>query len=159
MWSAVYSIYFIALFSLTAAAPLTPEAVTAAVKKVYRNTLCWCLCVPPTKHDEILANYPPEDHSRVLVDWWFFMDPTPSWRRLIHQLDCYGESEIADKIRHNVEPVEGTYVVYMHASVQLHVTSFILLSELLAVLEEAQSFELGGWGPGKANICLLGLTH
>ena len=41
----------------------------------------------------------------------------------------------------------------MHASVQLRVASFTLLFELLlAVLEEAQSFELGGWGPGKANV-------
>ena len=49
--------------------------------------------------------------------------------------------------------------VYIHASMRLRVASFTLLFELLAVLEEAQSFELGGWGPGKANVCLLGLTH
>ena len=40
----------------------------------------------------------------------------------------------------------------MHASVQLRVASFTLLVELLAVLEEVQSFEQGGWGPGKANV-------
>ena len=40
----------------------------------------------------------------------------------------------------------------MHASVQLHVASFTLLVELLAVLEEAQSFELGGWGAGKTIV-------
>ena len=35
---------------------------------------------------------------------------------------------------------------------QLRVASFTLLFELLAVLEEAQSFELGGWGPGKTIV-------
>ena len=107
MWSAVYSVDFIALFSLTAAAPLTPEAVTEAVKEVTWDHLCDCLYVPPSKRGEILAHYQPENHRRVLVDWWFSTDPTPSWRRLIHRLDCRGESETADKIRHNAEPVEG----------------------------------------------------
>ena len=107
MWSAVYSVNFIALFSLTAAAPLTPEAVTEAVKKVKWEILCGCLYVPPSKRAEIGDHYPPEDHLRVLVDWWLSTDPTPSWRRLIHRLDCCGASETADKIRHNAEPVEG----------------------------------------------------
>ena len=103
----MYSVNFIALFSLTAASPLTPEAVTEAAKEVDWWKLCWCLCVPRSKRDEILAHYLPEDLRRVVVDWWFSTDPTPSWRRLIHQLDEYGASETADKIRHNVEPVEG----------------------------------------------------
>ena len=111
MWSAVYSVNFIALFSLTAAAPLTPEAVTEAVKEVEWKWLCICLCVPDSKRDEIRDHYPPEDHRRVLVDWWLSTDPTPSWRRLIHRLDFYDYSEIeihvADKIRHNAEPVDG----------------------------------------------------
>jgi len=107
--------YSIVLFSLTAAAPLTPEAVTDAVKDVKWDDLCQCLYVPDSKCNEIKAHYPPEDHKRVLVDWWFSTDPAPSWRKLIHQLDCrdyWGEdhsscSRIADKIRHNAEPVEG----------------------------------------------------
>ena len=120
--------------------------------------LCRCLYVPPSKRDDIRDHYPPTDHRRVLVDWWFSTDPTPSWRRLIQQLDCTFESKTADKIRHNAEPVEGMLCTY-YASVRLRVALFTLLFELLAVLEEAQSFELGGCGPGKANICLLGLTH
>ena len=107
IWSAVYSVNFIALFSLTAAAPLTPEAVTEAVKEVKWVFLCDCLYVPGSKHDEILAHYPPDDHRRGVVDWWFSTDPTPSWRRLIQRLDDWDESETADKIRHNAEPVEG----------------------------------------------------
>ena len=107
MWSAVYSVNFIALFSLTAAAPLTPEAVTEAVKEVSWWTLCWCLCAPDSKRYEIGDHYPPEDRRRVVVDWWFSTDPTPSWRRLISRLDLFNESETADKIRHNAEPVEG----------------------------------------------------
>ena len=107
MWSAVYSVNFIALFSLTAAAPLTPEAVTEAVEEVWWRTLCGCLCAPDSKRDEIQDHYPPEDRRRVLVDWWLSTDPTPSWRRLIRQLDYYGYSVTADKIRHNAEPVEG----------------------------------------------------
>ena len=103
----MFSVYFIALFSLTAAAPLTPETVIEAVEEVTWETLCLCLCVSQSKYYEILANYPPKSHRRVLVDWWFFMDPAPSWRRLIHRLDEFNESETADKIRHNAEPVEG----------------------------------------------------
>ena len=98
---------FIALFSLTAAAPLTPETVTAAVKEVTWDDLCWYLHVPPSKHDEILAHSPSEDHRRVLVDWWFITNPAPSWRELIHRLDFFCGLGTAANIRHNAEPVEG----------------------------------------------------
>ena len=105
--------YSIVLFSLTAVAPLTPEAVTDAVKEVDWGLLCQCLYVPDSKCDEIKAHYPPEDHRKVLVDWWFSTDSAPSWRRLIQRLDYWGDegysscSRAADKIRHNAEPVEG----------------------------------------------------
>jgi len=106
-------ITFIALLSLYAAAPLTPETVTQAVKEVDFKRLCGCLCVPDSKRDEIKVQYPPNAHRKGLVDWWFSTNPAPSWRRLIHGLDLYSQGsdtlcrKAADKIRRNAEPVQG----------------------------------------------------
>jgi len=71
------------LFFLAAATPLTPEAVTEAVKEADLDQLAWCL-YGTSRVDDIKSHYPPEDHRRVLVDWWFSTDPAPSWRRLIY---------------------------------------------------------------------------
>jgi len=95
------------LFFLAAATPLTPEAVTEAVKEADLDQLAWCL-YGTSRVDDIKSHYPPEDHRRVLVDWWFSTDPAPSWRRLIYRLDAsLFLSTTADKIRHNAEPVQG----------------------------------------------------
>ena len=118
---------FIALFFLTAVAPLTPEAVTEAVKEVDWGLLCRCLGVPESKCDEIEAHHPPEDHKRVLVDWWFSTDPAPSWRRLIHQLD-YGYE--GDKIPYSPEPVQGMLSTLMWVCMDIHCSewyNFILV--------------------------------
>jgi len=101
------------LFSMTTGAPLTPEVVTEAVKDMEWGDLCWCLRAPNSKCDEIRTQYPPRDHRRVLVGWWFSTDPAPSWRRLIQRLDARKDTETADKIRCNAEPVEGMLSTYM----------------------------------------------
>ena len=110
---AVYGVKFIALLSLSAAAPLTPDTVIQAVKEVDLKRLCGCLCVPDSKRDKIKVQYPPNAHRMGLVGWWFSTYPAPSWRRLIHGLDLYSEGsdtlcrKTADKIRGNAEPVQG----------------------------------------------------
>ena len=96
------------MFSMATAVPLTQETVTEAVKEVKWDDLCWCLRVPPSKCQEIRTQSLADNHSRLLVDWWLSTDPAPSWRRLIHQLDCR-DTRSANKIRHNAEPVQGTF--------------------------------------------------
>jgi len=97
------------LFSLSAAAPLTVEAVTEAVKEVDWKGLCWYLYVPYSKGVEIEKCYPANCRRKELVAWWLSTDPAPCWRRLIHRLDFWDATAIADKIRHNAEPVQGMW--------------------------------------------------
>jgi len=93
---------------MATAVPLTPETVTEAVKDVQWDDLCWCLRAAPSKCQEIRTQFLADDHKRLLVDWWLSTDPAPSWRRLIHQLDCR-DTRSANKIRRNVEPVQGMF--------------------------------------------------
>ena len=99
--------------------PLTPEAVTEAVTLVTWDNLCICLRVPASKCDEIELHFLANDRQRVLVEWWLSTDPSPSWRRLIQRLDDSGDTASADKIRCNLEPVQGVFATYIAASVNL----------------------------------------
>ena len=115
------------LFSLIVGVALTPEAVTEAVKEVEWKLLCICLCVPDSKCDEIKSQYPAKYHRKVLVDWWFSTDPAPSWRRLVYRLDVLIllSSETVEKIRCNVEPVQGTLsTLCMYVTCSLIQTAF-----------------------------------
>ena len=104
------------------AVDLTLENVVRAVEGVrnwkgsyffgYPGLGTW-LCVPDTKLDEIEALYSTvEERVRAVVEYWWAVDPTPSWRRIITALDCTEQHQIADQIRHNAEPLTGIlYVV------------------------------------------------
>ena len=97
------------------AVDLTLENVVRAVEGVrnWGRLLGYGLCVPNTKLNEIERLYSTvEERVRAVVEYWWAVDPTPSWRRIITALDCAQEHQIADKIRHKAEPLTGIlYVV------------------------------------------------
>ena len=75
--------------------------------------LGYLLRVPNSKVIEIVELYSTvEERVRAVVEYWWAVDPTPSWRRIITALDDAEEYQIADQIRHNAEPLTGIlYVV------------------------------------------------
>ena len=75
--------------------------------------LGYLLRVPKSKLNEIKELYSTvEERVRAVVEYWWAVDPTPSWRRIITALDDAKERQIADQIRHNAEPLTGIlYVV------------------------------------------------
>ena len=74
---------------------------------------CW-LYVPDTKLNEIEELYSTvEERVRAVVEYWWAVVPTRSWRRIITALDWAKEHQIADKIRHKAERLTGILYVVM----------------------------------------------
>ena len=98
-----------------AGVPLTTSNVLAVVKEVKRWwggvgswSLTRYLCIPESKQKEIKANFPDEmDQKQQAISYWINTDPLASWRRLVIALDEVEETELADSIRSNVEPLTG----------------------------------------------------
>ncbi|CAI8044387.1 hypothetical protein GBAR_LOCUS24627 [Geodia barretti] len=93
--------------------PLTTSNVLAVVREVKRwwsrewsgSLTCW-LRIPESKQKEITANFPDEmDQKQQAISYWINTDPLASWRRLIIALDEMEETELADSIRSNAEPL------------------------------------------------------
>ena len=105
----------VSVISPPTAVALTLENVVRAVERVrnWRETeeeygLGWQLCVPDAVLDEIERNYSTvEGRVRGVVEYWWQVDPSPSWRRIICALDWVEEYQLADEIRHNAEPLTG----------------------------------------------------
>ena len=98
-----------------AGVPLTTSNVLAVVREVKRwwggegsGSLTNWLCIPESKEKEIKANFRDEmDQKQQAISYWIDTDPLTSWRRLVIVLDGVGETELADSIRSNVEPLTG----------------------------------------------------
>ena len=96
----------------TSAPPLTVENVCEAVQGVEWTVLGRRL-IPKDKYDEMkqLQDTSNENHLRAVVERWLggghATGQEPSWRSLILMLDDYGQTQVADKIRHFAEPVLG----------------------------------------------------
>ena len=98
-----------------AGVPLTTSNVLAVVREVkgWRNreesgSLTRWLYIPESKEKEIMATFPDEmDQKQQAISYWINTDPLASWRRLIIALDEMEETELADSIRSNVEPLTG----------------------------------------------------
>ena len=94
---------------------LTTSNVLAVVREVKRwwgewesLPLTYWLHIPESKQKEIMANFPDEmDQKQQAISYWINTDPLASWRRLIVALDWMGETELADSIRSNAEPLTG----------------------------------------------------
>ena len=78
----------------------------------YPRPLAACLYIPESKQNEIRHNFPREmDQKKQMIVYWINTDPLASWRRLITAIDKIGETELADSIRSNAEPLTGIDIV------------------------------------------------
>lgn len=99
------------MFPLSIPAPLlTVDTVQSAVQRLNWMRLGEML-LPRKKVDEIKQQYQSDDDRlHAVVEYWVQgdgRDKEPSWRRIIHELDCANETSIADNIRHFADSVPG----------------------------------------------------
>ena len=67
------------------------------------------LHIPKAKLFEIAERCSTEEACMAaLIQYWLWIDPLASWRRVIHSLDGKSDFERADKIRHYAEDLTGT---------------------------------------------------
>ena len=105
-----------------AGVPLTTSNVLAVVRKVENwwggwgsGSLTLWLFIPESKQEEIKANFPDElDQKKEAISYWINTDPLASWRRLIIALDWMRETELANSIRSNAEPLTGMCIICMY---------------------------------------------
>ena len=109
------SIITLLWFMCTPGVPLTPSNVMGAVEEVGRwwreggvGGLADWLRIPKSKQDEIKRNFPDElEQKKQMISYWINADPLAGWRRLITALDGMRETQLADLIRSNAEPLTG----------------------------------------------------
>ena len=115
----VVSIITMLWFTCTPGVPLTPSNVMGAVEEARRwwgvGGLADRLHIPLSKQDEIKRNFPDElEQKKQMISYWINADPLAGWRRLITALDRMGETQLADLIRSNAEPLTGSPVHNVH---------------------------------------------
>ena len=90
----------LSLFLSPSDTALTVDNVVRELKDVTWNTLCYVLFLPHSQLLKIENEYATENQRRnAAVHFWLFSYPYASWRRLITQLDFYGQHVVADCIR------------------------------------------------------------
>ena len=68
------------------------------------------LRVPERKLEEIEQQHSTQaNQTRATVEYWFSVDPTPSWRRLVEALEFSDQHQAADRVRPYVEPLTGEF--------------------------------------------------
>ena len=66
------------------------------------------LYIPNSKQYQIKHNFPDKlQQKKQMISYWINTDPLAGWRRLITALDRMGETQLADLIRSNAEPLTG----------------------------------------------------
>ena len=121
----VVSIITMLWFTCTPGVPLTPSNVMGTVEVVRRwwrergvvvvGGLANWLHIPQSKEDEIKHNLPDVmEQKKQMISYWMNTDPLAGWRRLITALDGMGETQLADLIRSNAEPLTGSQVRNVH---------------------------------------------
>ena len=115
----VVSIITMLWFMCTPGVPLTPSNVMGAVEEVMTWWGMWGLAgwlrIPQSKQDEIEYNFPEVmEQNKQMISYWINTDPLAGWRRLIRALDWMGETQLADLIRSNAEPLTGSQVRNVH---------------------------------------------
>ena len=79
------------------------------------------LFIPQSKRGEIRRDFPDEmEQKRQAISYWINTDPLASWRRLITALDRMKETEVADSIRSNAEPLTGKVTLYYYSFTTTH---------------------------------------
>ena len=85
------------------------------------GTLSENLFIPESKENEIRRNFSDEmEQKKQAIQYWMNCDPLAGWRRLITALDKMGETQLADSIRSNAEPLTGSQVCSYQCTVGLH---------------------------------------
>ena len=115
-------------FMCTPGVPLTPSNVVTAVREVkrwWRGRGVWSLTkilfIPESKENEIRHNFSDEmEQKKQAIQYWMNCDPLAGWRRLITALDSLRETQLADSIRSNAEPLTGSQVCSYQCTVGLH---------------------------------------
>ena len=115
----VVSVITMLWFMCTPGVPLTPSNVMGAVEQVKRwwgmFELADLLYIPKSKEDKIKHNFPDElEQKKQIIRYWINTDPLAGWRRLITALDRIEETQLADLIRSNAEPLTGSQVRNVH---------------------------------------------
>ena len=84
------------------------NSVVAVLETLPLGAVRDCLCVPHSKYVSMMSEYHTnQERLAALIKHWIFNDPYASWRKLIHQLDDFGHSDIADRIRKYAEKLTG----------------------------------------------------
>ena len=97
-------------------------------------SLADCLYIPESKRDELRHNFPDEmEQKKQMIVYWINTDPLASWRRLIRALDRMGETELANFIRSNAEPLAGI-VIPIYIIYYLHICMAHILAPYLHVI-------------------------
>ena len=148
-----------------AGVPLTPSNVVGLVREVRRwwgglGSLAYLLSIPESKQDEIRRVFPDEmDQKKQAISYWINTDPLASWRRLIRALDWVEETELADSIRSNAEPLTGTWIqVHIYCVIIYSGTLSLVLISCTYMVETSESvlFIIRHWSA--EQICLAFLT-
>ena len=107
------------VFMCAAGVPLTPSNVMRALRELeeWKSReelgLGFWLSIPQSKMTEMKQNFPNTiDQKKQFIYYWMQKDPLATWRRLIYALDMMGETELADSIRSNAEPLTGIQCNY-----------------------------------------------
>ena len=94
---------------------LTPSNVMRIVMGVlswwgdgFDDELAGSLFIPMLKQREIRRKFPVRKQKEEAISYWINTDPQASWRRLITQLDWIRQTQLADSIRPNAEPLTGS---------------------------------------------------
>ena len=105
----------------TPGVPLTPSNVMRVVREIekwwgrgYSGSLTYYLYIPESKQKEIRQKFPDVmEQKKQSISYWMDTDPLASWRRLICALDWMRQSQLADSIRPNAEPLTGSHQFYI----------------------------------------------
>ena len=78
--------------------------------------LTYYLYIPQSIEDEIKLKFTDEmEQKKQAIRYWINTDPLAGWRRLITALDEMRETQLADLIRSNAEPITGMCIEYIYA--------------------------------------------
>ena len=75
-----------------------------------RSGLGVWLNVPVHQRDKIERQHSTQaNQTRAIIDHWLSVDPTPSWRRVVHSFEWSREHKAAERVKPYVEPLTGEY--------------------------------------------------
>ena len=96
----------------TPGVPFTLSSVVTTVRDVKGGwRLAWNFYIPWSNWSEIMHSFSDEmEQKKQAIQYWMNCDPLAGWRRLITALDEMGETQLADSIISNAEPLTGSQV-------------------------------------------------